>query len=394
MTHDRIFDSGTKFQIVPSTRKVTVPVNYKVIGTVGDHMSEQLTFQCPKEIDGHNIEQCVDHYVTWLNADGELGHDHLELIGTDDDHLYYAWDVRGNTTVKAGLVSFSVHFEDSTADGKIKYRWSTAECKECEILDCITAAVGAFELLYVDDATETLVFADHTPVRDEALLLKTPGIVPSGTKVIDTNGHHDVANYAFADVNIPSERPIQIRVEDGGVVKAYDGQQVVDTYQLDKPIIMVEGNGTVSATTHGMLTTHTIRETDDPDLKPENIKKDVNIFGVTGSLSGVQSQTLRYIIRGYTNGSSLLPPTIVVTKTTEFNKISPVSMTASPSANVNDVAVDGMITVIASNGTYFSKVNAPDSNVATVYFDSTNPKVAVLRVVGDNPILDVTISEE
>ena len=282
MTHSGIKDSGIKFQIVPSTRKITVPMANKVIGTVGDHNSEQVTIQCPKFIDGHDIKGCADHYVTWLNAKEELGHDRLVLVEEDEDYLYFAWNIRGNTTATAGLVSFSVHFEDSTAEGTITYRWSTTECKECEVLDSINAAVGVFELLYVDD--KTLVFADHTPVRDETLLLETPGIVPSGSKLIYTNGHHDVAGYASVDVAVSTSRPPVVTVEQGGLVVASDGTaQNVTTYQLDAPTITVQDNGTVEATNYGMLTTHKLGVADDVNFKPENIRKGATVFGVSGT---------------------------------------------------------------------------------------------------------------
>lgn len=328
MTHSGIKDSGIKFQIVPSTRKITVPMANKVIGTVGDHNSEQVTIQCPKFIDGHDIKGCADHYVTWLNAKEELGHDRLVLVEEDEDYLYFAWNIRGNTTATAGLVSFSVHFEDSTAEGTITYRWSTTECKECEVLDSINAAVGVFELLYVDD--KTLVFADHTPVRDETLLLETPGIVPSGTKLINTNGHHDVHEFASVDVAVPSNFTPNLTVENGGLVIADDGTpQNRVTKQLDAPIITVKDNGVVESTTHGMLTTHKLGVADDPDFKPEHIRMGTNVFGVTGTyantitLKVTISNNLKYSYLRYmkvvTDEGHILPDYVDLLSNADFS---------------------------------------------------------------------------
>lgn len=290
MTHSGIKDSGARFQIVPSTRKINVPTSCKTIGTVGDINSEQLTFQCPRVIDGHDIEGCADHYVTWLNANGEMGHDHLDLIEKDDECLYFAWTVRGETTTTAGVVSFSVHFADFSESGKPIYHWGTAECKECEILDTVNAVIGAFESIYVDG--ETLVFADHTPVRDKTLMLETPGIVPNGRKSIYTNGIHDVAEFASVDVAVSTERPPIIEVRDGGMVVASDGTpQNVTTYQLDAPTIEVGEGGTVTAKSYGMETPHKLTFADDPDFLPANIRFGKTIFGVTGTC-GVETTNM------------------------------------------------------------------------------------------------------
>lgn len=254
-THSGIKDNGTHFQIVPNTRKVAVPQSHKTLGTVGDHLSEQVTFICPKLIDGHDIKGCSEHYISWETTSGEPGHDHLELIGEDAKNLLYAWNIRGNTTIEAGVVAFAVHFADVSETGKTLYHWGTTDCKECEILGTVNHAVGAYERIYVDG--NRLVFADYHLVKDKKLLLQTPGVVPSGNKLIETNGHHDVAGLASVDVAVPTNRPPIIEVSESGLIKAHDGA--------------------------GNETEQQLSVEDDPDFKPENIKKGVNIFGVEGT---------------------------------------------------------------------------------------------------------------
>lgn len=221
--HSGIIDSGTFFEIVPNTRKITVPPMYKVIATVGDHLSEQLTFRCPKLIDGHDVAGCARHYLTWKSVNQEVGHDELTLRDTDDEYIYFTWVVRDGLAVAKGLVSFSVHFEDTDPNGLTIYRWSTATCTECEILDSINAVLGAYEAIYV--AGNKLVFADYIPVKDKTLVLETNGLIPEGTLKIEKNGIFDVGRYAQADVEV----------------------------------------------------------LEDPNLIPENIKHGVDIFGVTGT---------------------------------------------------------------------------------------------------------------
>lgn len=224
--HGKVKDSGEYFVINPASRKVTVPHVHKSIGTVGDHNSEQITFECPQMIDSHDISQCTSRYVTWINVRGEVGHDELQIAEVEqgkEGMLYLSWTIRNGLTVAKGIVQFSVHFEDFDEDGETLYRWSTATCKDCDILDSVNAVLGAYQAIYV--AGDTLVIEDYTLVKDGVLELETNGLVPEGTLEIKENGSYDVGKYAQAIVNVK----------------------------------------------------------DDPELIPENIKKGVNILGVEGA---------------------------------------------------------------------------------------------------------------
>lgn len=179
--HSGIRDDGIKFQIVPSTRKITVPQAYKVIGSIGDHNSEQLTFQCPKVIDGHDVFACSDHYVKWKNVSNETGRSDVENITVDGDNLFFTWTIDSRITVKAGNISFSVHFEDiDPVGGGSLYRWSTTTCTECQVLETLTGEGG-----------------------DEPIPVPEGYIKPTGTIEIETNGTHDVTSYASANVAVP-----------------------------------------------------------------------------------------------------------------------------------------------------------------------------------------------
>lgn len=280
-THGGIKDNGTHFQIVPNTRKVAVPQSHKTIGTLGDHLSEQVTFICPKLIDGHDIKGCSEHYVSWETPSGEPGHDHLELISEDSKNLLYAWNIRGNATMEAGIVSFSVHFADISKSGKTLYHWGTTDCKECEILTAVNHAIGAYERIYVDG--NKLVIADFNLVKDRKLLLQTPGVVPSGNKFIDTNGHHDVAGLASVDVAVPTEREPTLEVYENGLIKVHDGTAVnVKTEQLS--------------------------EAHDPDFIPQNIRHGKTVFGVAGvyGTDPVTVSVTNNTADGLTNGDAMM----------------------------------------------------------------------------------------
>ena len=201
--HGGIKDKGEYFVISPTSRKVTVPNAHKAIGTVGDHNSEQITFECPQIIDGHDVSQCSDRYITWINALGEGGHDELHEAQVEqgaDGMIYLSWTIRNGLTVTKGIVQFSIHFEDVDEDGTTLYRWSTATCQDCNILDSINAVLGEYEAIYVNG--ETLVIADYTPVVNDTLSLETDGIIPSGAVELKENGTHDVGMYGEAIVNV------------------------------------------------------------------------------------------------------------------------------------------------------------------------------------------------
>lgn len=239
--HSGIIDNGTAFEIVPNTRKITVPPMYKVIGTVGDHLSEQLTFRCPKLVDGHDVAGCARHYITWKNANQEVGHDELNIANSDDEYIYFKWLVRDGLTAAKGLVSFSIHFEDLDANGLTIYRWSTTACTECEILDSINAVLGAYEAIYV--VGDTLVIADYVPVKDGTLTLETNGLIPEGTMEINDNGTYDVGKYAQVEVSVNlADDPdfvaknIKKGVDIKGVIGSYDPLPLVSGCIRDNTI--------------------------------------------------------------------------------------------------------------------------------------------------------------
>lgn len=298
-----IKDAGVPLVVDPFTRKVTVPATERVIGVVGDHCSEKVTFQVPKEIDKHNMPECDRKYVSWLNVEGTPGTDELKLVeGTED---LYEWLVRDALTVAKGLVSFSLHFEcDDPETGKQNYSWGTHTCNACEILDSLNAKLGAYAAIYIDG--ETLVFADYTPVKDDKLDL-TSCVLPTGTLVIRKEGRHDVGRYAYAHVEALHEAPT-ITIADGEVKAEADGLEATKplnapditiadgkvkaeangleaTEPLDAPVVSVADDGTVTARANGLVTSRHLSTFDqDGVFIKANIREGVSIFGVTGTM--------------------------------------------------------------------------------------------------------------
>lgn len=259
--HSGIKDGGAVFEIVPSTRKIIVPTSHFVIGTVGEHLSEQITFICPATIDGHDITACDRRYVTWRSVDGIIGHDELMDATVDGNVVSFKWNIRNGLTTAKGVVSFSVHFEDTVA-GETVYKFSTTTCKSCEILETINSTIGKYEAVYVAD--DMLVFSDYTLVDDETATIDTNGLIPEGTLAITDNGTYDVGEYAgvYVDVNDVSPDAINLSVKHTGNGKIV---AVVDVGHTSKEEF------------------HTLSSNDDANFKAENIVEGVNIFGVMGT---------------------------------------------------------------------------------------------------------------
>lgn len=240
-----IQDAGVPLVVDPFTRKVTVPVTERVIGVVGDHCSEQVTFSLVRNIDNHDMTTCTESYVSWRNVDGEEGTDELAITEVTEDRILFGWTVRNAVTTAKGLVSFSLHFECWDAAGKLVYKWGTHTCSECEILDAINTKMGGFAAIYIDG--ETLVFADYTPVRAETLELSS-GIIPEGTIELTKAGTHDVGRYAYADVKAVFETP-SITVADGKIKAEANGLTAEEG--LETPSITTS-EGKVTAEANGL----------------------------------------------------------------------------------------------------------------------------------------------
>ena len=190
--HSGISDSGAFFQIVPTTKKIIVPAGHKIIGAVNDHNSEQITFKCPKLIDGHNIAECTRKFVVWENARGDSDRDLLGDISIDGEYAYLKWTISDLITVAAGYIKFAVSFED-IENGKTVYSWSTGNCEECYVI-------------------ETL--ATKSPSRVE-------GSIPDGYVKIAENGMSVTENgsyptvYEFSDGTKYAYPKVNVNVPDG-----------------------------------------------------------------------------------------------------------------------------------------------------------------------------------
>lgn len=222
--HSDVFDSGEIFQIIPNTRQIIVPPSHKIIGTTSSHNSEQLTFQCPKLIDNHDVLNCTKHWVVWQNASGKKGRDLIMDLSSDETNMYFRWTVSRDVTAAAGYVSIEVLFED-IVNGVTEYSWGTTTCKDCQVLGTLGFGTGS-----------------------ETVEVPEGYVKPAGTMYIGANGSYDVSVYKRANVDVPQTTLYDDRFEKNGVYTAADGygyKQVVVNVQPKLQEKTATGNGEI-----------------------------------------------------------------------------------------------------------------------------------------------------
>ena len=148
-----VIDSDRRFIIDPIKRTVKSENNQKIMLMQYDHNSERFTFQCPKMIEGHDMSECTDIQVHFLNIDAQTRKQNKGLylvddLKTEDDNVVFSWLVKMDATQLVGSLAFIITFL-CVKDGVVEYRWSTAENTEMSIGNGINADEN-FETEYSD----------------------------------------------------------------------------------------------------------------------------------------------------------------------------------------------------------------------------------------------------
>lgn len=135
MTHlHEVRDSDSHYIINPSTMEITNANGEKNTLQRGDHNSEILTFELPKEIEGHDMTLCNKievHYKnisagdkTTLSADFYKVKD-LKADEKEPGTLMFSWKVSGNATKYYGALEFRILFGCLDDNGIYVYKkWS------------------------------------------------------------------------------------------------------------------------------------------------------------------------------------------------------------------------------------------------------------------------------
>ena len=118
MGHE-IVDSGKRFVINPGTKTIQNASNTKLILVQWDHNSERITFETPKEIDGHDMSLCNKVEVHFINTDidtkeqvpGLYTVEDLREDPDDESKVIFSWLISRQATTKKGALAFIVRFE-------------------------------------------------------------------------------------------------------------------------------------------------------------------------------------------------------------------------------------------------------------------------------------------
>lgn len=137
MAHSGIWDVEPVLRIVKEGRQVVVPASSRVIGATLDHRAEQLTFEGPRTIDGHDVARCGVKWIGWVNAKGESGSAPLESLEVDGDLIRFRWTISAEVTASPGRISFAVHFMDLDGSGAAVYKWSTTACTDVRVIETV-----------------------------------------------------------------------------------------------------------------------------------------------------------------------------------------------------------------------------------------------------------------
>lgn len=103
-------------------RKITVPQQLYNIGVAGDHLCEEIFFECPRYFDGNDLSE-HDCVVRYINAGKEYGEFNVTNMTVNDDSLLFGWKIDNYVTRYSGVINFTVQF-NTVLDG-IKYQWQT-----------------------------------------------------------------------------------------------------------------------------------------------------------------------------------------------------------------------------------------------------------------------------
>lgn len=123
-------------------------------------------------------------------------------------------------------------------------------------------------------------------------------LVSGGTVTPTTSTQSIVpAEYsAYGEIKVAGDANLKAaNIRDGVSIFGVSGTYTGSTPSYATPSISVSSSGVITASANGKSATKTLSSSDDSDFIASNIKSGVNIFGVTGSLSGGDS--IAYILK-------------------------------------------------------------------------------------------------
>lgn len=190
--HDnaKLSDSDNHVTITANRRFEFPPDFEKVIAYEGDVNSQIITFKCPQIADGHDLSQCKNKRLRWVNmASGNEGSSVL-ASSLKNGTFTLSWAAPAEAFTKAGQLRFSISLFDFSTENssQIAYSWNTAECSDLSVgasLETVGPRGEEEESKYI-------------PAKDEILIINTEKrtiSAPAGYR-------HMICNYGDIDTSV------------------------------------------------------------------------------------------------------------------------------------------------------------------------------------------------
>lgn len=176
-----IVDMDRYFSIDPYTRVMTHESESSLTLIQYDHNSERYTFELPRYVEGHDMLNCNQVRVHYMNisANGkERNNDVYEVVDLqldpeDENYVLCTWLISQNATQLIGSLSFLIHYA-CVIEGKIHYSWHTAIFSGIKVgegldnTDCVIDRYSDILERWKTDLIDAGIFAADLAAREAA----------------------------------------------------------------------------------------------------------------------------------------------------------------------------------------------------------------------------------
>ena len=157
-----LLDNDPYFTIDPESRSITpLSEEEQLVLVQGDHNSEQITFEIPRYIEGHDMTLCNLVQVHYINLASDSRNKRstgiyeiadLQVSADDENIAVCSWLISQNATMYVGSLNFVLRFV-CTSGSKIDYSWSTSVYSSIPVVESIDNA-GIVVDQYADVLTQ------------------------------------------------------------------------------------------------------------------------------------------------------------------------------------------------------------------------------------------------
>lgn len=139
-----IYDTDAHFSLDPVTRILKNELSTKPGVVQYDHNSEIVTFELPRQIEGHDMSLCDKVRVHYINIEtatkkqnkGLYDVKDLQLSQTDPEKVVCSWRISRNATQLVGTLAFIIRFA-CTENGEEVYGLSSAKYGSLQVSEGI-----------------------------------------------------------------------------------------------------------------------------------------------------------------------------------------------------------------------------------------------------------------